>query len=416
MTSPFGFPPVSREGSDYLDKIRTVRPLLVDLAREYDRSGAVASESFSTLRDAGILGAAVPAEFGGLDVRSPHDLAAGAFELAQGCSSTAIAAWMHIGATFGFASAWRALIARGRTDAATGLGGTLHAIALGKELLCVAGTEPGVYPGQAMNTVAERSDAGWIINGMKTFATLSPLATTLLVSAKANIEGQAYVATARISRVLPGVDIANDWDGMGMRGSGSGVVRFTNVLVAPEAMSIRRPLGAEDPEQHYNWLSANAGLISSALGIAQVARDRTIELARTRVKAPVSHPAAERVAVQLAVADMEIKLSAAKAMQRAHLLDVERLYAEFTVKTAPLALLRAFLAAAYATKRYVECSSIDVVNQAMDLAGGGSYVANSDFSRWYRDVRALPFMAPTATEMTQVIGKVALGLQPTIDY
>ncbi len=393
-----------------------MRPALAELAREYDASGKFANRSFALLRDAGILAAAVPAKLGGMDVQSPHDLAAGAFELAQGCSSTAIASWMHVGATFGFAGAWRALEARGGA-ALERIAAVLRGVAEGAEVLCVAGTEPGVYAGATFGTEARPAEDGWVVNGTKTFATLSPLATLLSTSCRVVREGQPdVVGSALIARDTPGVEVLDNWDGTGMRASGSGVVRLTNVQIPREAVSLGRPLGAESPDFYFNGLVANAGLVNAALGIAQAARDRSLKELQTRVKLPATHPAAERVAIQIAVAEMDMELMAAKAMQQAHLLEVDRVFAEYTPRNAPLDLMRRFTAASRASKTFAEHAAISVVNQAMSLAGGGSYIAGSDYSRWYRDVRALPFMAPAQTENMQFIGKVALGLEPTVDY
>lgn len=417
MPEPFSFTPTSAQGEELRRRVRDIRPALVELAREYDRSGQVARKSFDLLRDAGILGAAVPAELGGLDVRSPHDLAAGAFELAQGCSSTAIASWMHIGASFGFAGVWRALAARGRRDSIARIESMLKGVAEGTEVLCVAGTEPGVYPRTTLRSVATLDGDAWVVNGMKTFATLSPLATTLNTFVKIVADGEPdRFASALIPRNTPGVEIPDDWDGMGMRGSGSGIVRLNNVRLPKESVTGGRPFGGEDPDNYFNGLVANAGLVNAALGIAQAARDRAVADLKTRVKLPTAHPAAERVAIQIAVAEMDTELMAAKAMQQAHLLEVDHVFATLTPRTAALEDLRKFTAASRASKTFAEKAAISVVNQAMSLAGGGSYVAGSDFSRWYRDVRALPFMAPAATENMQFIGKVALGLEPTIDY
>jgi len=373
-------------------------------------------ENIRELQSAGITAAAVPAELGGLDVRSPHDLAAGSFEVAQACSSTAIASWMHHGIIFNFAGVWRAFAARGRREDVARIERILVRVAEGEELFCVAGTEPGVYAGFGSKTEARPVDGGWVVNGLKTFATMSPAATTLNVSLKVVVEGEPdRMGMAMIPRGVAGLDVPDDWDGMGMRGSGSGVVKLSGVRLPQDAVSAGPVFGAETNEAYFNGLVANAGLVNAALGIAQATRDRAIENVRTRVKAPVDHAASERVAVQIAVAAMDIELMAAKAMQRAHLLDVDRFFSEYTPRTAPLEELRAASAASRATKTYVEDASMGVVNKAMSLAGGGSYVSGSDFARWYRDVRALPFMAPQATESLQFIGKVALGLVPAID-
>lgn len=417
MNEPFSFAPTTPQGEVFIQRIRVLRPALAELAREYDASGKFARRSFGILRDAGILAAAVPAKLGGMDVQSPHDLAAGAFELAQACSSTAIASWMHIGATFGYAGAWRALETRGLGEAVERIGAVLTGVAEGTDVLCVAGTEPGVYAGGALKTEARSSGDGWVVDGTKTFATLSPLATLLNTSCRVVREGQPdVVGSALIPRDTPGVEILDNWDGMGMRGSGSGVVRFTDVQLPRDALSLGRPFGSESSDFYFNGLVANAGLVNAALGIAQAARDRSLRELQSRVKLPAAHPAAERVAIQIAVAEMDVELMAAKAMQQAHLMEVNRIFAEYTPRNAPLDLMRRFTAASRASKTFAESAAISVVNQAMSLAGGGSFVTGSDYSRWYRDVRALPFMAPAQTENMQFIGKVALGLEPTIDY
>lgn len=413
---PFAFTPQSEAGADFIARIREVRPALAARAAQHDRDGTFVSANIRDLQSAGILAAAVPAELGGLGVRSPHDLAAGAFEIAQACSSTAISSWMHQGAVFGIGSVWKALADRGRRGDVARLELILAGVVDGSVVFCVAGTEPGVYGGFTFNTEASRTEDGWLINGLKSFATMSSAATIFNVALKVLEDAEPVRAgTAQVPRDAAGVEVMDDWDAMGMRGSGSGVVRFTNVRLPLEAVAVRGLLGEESNDALFNGLVSNPGLVNSALGIAQAARDRAIAELKRRVKAPTVHPQAERVAVQIAVAEMDMELMAAKALQRAHLLDVDRMHTEFTPRTASLHDLRALTAASRAAKTFVEKAAISVVNQAMSLAGGGSYVTGTDFARWYRDVRALPFMAPAATENMQFIGKVALGLEPTID-
>ena len=54
-----------------------------------------------------------------------------------------------------------------------------------------------------------------------------------------------------------------------------------------------------------------------------------------------------------------------------------------------------------------------MVDRAMTLVGGGSFLNSNTLSRLYRDVRAGPFMQPWARDQaTEIIGKVALGVDP----
>ena len=64
-------------------------------------------------------------------------------------------------------------------------------------------------------------------------------------------------------------------------------------------------------------------------------------------------------------------------------------------------------------KWIVNQNAIRIVSRAMDLCGGGAFMAGHELSRLYRDVRAGPFMQPfSPTEAHEYIGQIGLGLYP----
>ena len=64
-------------------------------------------------------------------------------------------------------------------------------------------------------------------------------------------------------------------------------------------------------------------------------------------------------------------------------------------------------------KWVVNRHAIDIVSQAMDLSGGGGFMAGNPLSQVYRDVRAGPFMQPySPIDAREYMGRVLLGDLP----
>lgn len=117
-------------------------------------------------------------------------------------------------------------------------------------------------------------DGGWQLDGIKHYCTGSLVADWMFVLAL-NAEGGQMVAMVPVDRA--GLVVVDDWDGMGQRTTGSGMVRFDGVHLDPEDALILRHWG-----QRRSYLNAAAQLVHATIdaGIARGALDDAVELLR----------------------------------------------------------------------------------------------------------------------------------------
>jgi alkylation response protein AidB-like acyl-CoA dehydrogenase len=125
---------------------------------------------------------------------------------------------------------------------------------------------------------------------------------------------------------------------------------------------------------------------------------------------------ADRIPIQQLVAENEIDLAVCRAITervgRAADTFVQRAAKEEPSSEEAAALMKEVQCMKYVVNR----RSIDIVDRAMIVCGGGAFMSKHPLSRLYRDVRAGPFMQPFAPyEALEYIGKIALGIEPILD-
>src|SRR5262245_14259015 len=99
-----------------------------------------------------------------------------------------------------------------------------------------------------------------------------------------------------------------------MRGSGSHDVVLKDCLVANEDFFDVGPWGTYNEDFLAGNFVGTLGLVAVFLGIAEAARDITLKILQGRRPAENRRAAIERSAVQHAVAETEIDLTASRAM------------------------------------------------------------------------------------------------------
>ena len=381
-------------------------------AAEHDRNGTFPVENISALKKSGFAGAAVPKEFGGMGVTSIHDCVVAMNRLGRAEGSTPLAFTMHLSRTLGTARALRNAIASGNQARQNRAENMLKKIGAGELFITVANSEPGADV-RTSKTLATKTDGGWLFNGLKTFATGSPAADLLAVRARfKNEAGEQRMGAAIVPVDRPGVEIMNNWDGLGMRSSGSHDVVFTDYFVADDDFDDIGVYGRFNAQLLALGSVSSMGLSSIFLGIAETAHGIAVSAIKARdggARYPMN---------QVTVAEYEIDLAAARGILSRGALFYDDLYqtgADHFVGLIDESTETAFqvIKNSACTKKFVMETSVNIVDRALTLYGGGSYVANSPLAKLYRDVRAGQFMQPWArNQAIELIGKVGLSLDP----
>jgi len=392
-------------------------PILAERAAQHDREGSFPFENFDDLQESRVMAAAVPESFGGIGVESLHDLMVGMSRLGRGDASTAIAANMHIA---GGAVVVR-MLRRSQTsgDAATvdTLEWLLGRLGAGEITMCFPTSEVGTDLASPFSEVTP-TDGGYLLNGRKVFGTISPAADLFFPSVRiADGNGGYLTGTVMVARDSPGLEVADNWDAMGMRASGSHDILFKDCFVPKDRLfGVRNNYGKVGRGFADFALNANLPLISSFLGIAETARDIAVKTITSKRKGPKKKLLAERVPLQQLVAEMEIDIAVCRS-----LIDrVGRLADAFLERyrddDAPIEESDSLMKEVQCMKYVVNRKVIEVVDRSMIVCGGMAYMNKHPLSRLYRDARAGPFMQPYAPyEAFEYIGKVAVGLEPILD-
>jgi alkylation response protein AidB-like acyl-CoA dehydrogenase len=384
-------------------------------ADDNDREGRFSFENVEALKSAGYFAAPIPVECGGLGVESVHDVLVASSRLARGDASTTIGVNMHLNNAIRLALTWRRAMHAADHSRAAKAAAAMEEIAAGKVVVAAAITEAGrelAHPA----TTAVRNGAGWVVNGSKIFATMSPAATHLAVSVTYTADdGEERIAFARVPADTPGITVNEDWDALGMRASGSGSVTFQDVHVPYGAFGEDYLAGVWSAGLVERYLTAGPIHAAASLGVAESAAAQAVAFVSRAHKGRHGRALAERPALQLLAAENAVDLAAMRAVfGRAGML-LDRYFAAHPDAPGTPEVLQRTFAEVQSAKVFVHAAAIRIVDRALTLSGGAGYMNKHPLSRLYRDVRAGPFMHPLATPAAyEFIGRVTLGLEPLV--
>ncbi len=362
-----------------ISTVRSIGDSISEHAARHDADGTFVTEAFEHLAAAGLLASGVPAELGGggATIRELTELQR---ELAHYCGSTALASAMHQHVVA--FTAWR--FRRGLPGAEA----TLRRVAQEGIVLVSTGGGDFTHP----NGEAVRVDGGYEVSGRKQFASQSPLGTVMsTMFAFDDAEQGRRVLNMAVPLAAEGVQVLDNWDALGMRGTGSGDIVLDRVFVPDERVLANRPYGVIDPPLQVIITIAMPIITGVYLGVAEAAYDAAVAVALTKADDPL---------VQRQVGLMAHRLRIARwALDRA----LDEIGDDPTPSMHSVAVV-------LAAKREVVLAGTEVVNLAIDVAGGAAFRRGSTIERCYRDIRAASFHPLTPERTLLHAGRLALGL------
>lgn len=356
-------------------------PVLAAGAARHDEAGTFVEEAFDALRASGALALGVPAELGGGGA-TIAEVAEFQRRLAHHCGSTALASSMHQHVTA--FTAWR------YRREMPGAEATLRRVANEGIVLVSTGGADFTQPrGEAV-----RVDGGYRVTGRKVFASQSPAGAVMsTMFAYDDPEQGRRVLNMAVPIASEGVTVIDNWNALGMRGTGSGDIVLEDVFVPDERVLANRPYGVVDPPLQVIASIAFSIINGAYLGVAEAARDAAVATltGTERGLDPVVHRQVGLMNHRLRVASWAFDGSLAIVGDDPDP-SVER------------------VAAIMAAKREIALAGIEVCDLAMELGGGSAFFKGSVIERAYRDIRAAKFH-PFTPEATLVhAGRLALGL------
>ncbi|WP_226966606.1 acyl-CoA dehydrogenase family protein [Streptomyces phaeolivaceus] len=370
---------------------RRVIDRLAELAPGYDRSGDFPAESLRVAHTAGLLTATVGERYGGRGA-GVEETARILHALGQGDPSVALISAMT-------------LVAHARQAAQPHWPEELYARVLKESgerpvLINHARVEPELGSparGGLPATRARRTGGGWAISGTKRFVTGAEGLDWFLVWATTD-EAEPRVGTFLVPGGSPGIDIAGNWDQLGLRASGSHDVTFREVEVPYEQVIGPAAYGPGAEQDNRAGAAIHLPLAALYLGVARAAQAFFHTFARERVPANLGHPVARTERFRAAAGEIEVLLTAAEELVFGGAARVDAGDVAYTPEQA--------LGARVLADRH----GVRAVEVAVRLLGNPGLARGNPLERHFRDIQCAPVHAPQADIALLAIGAKALGL------
>jgi alkylation response protein AidB-like acyl-CoA dehydrogenase len=363
-------------------------------AAEHDRNNSFPFENIARLKETGYSALVIPEANGGLGA-DLEDYVLCQEQLAQGCGATAIAINMHL---FGLGSMIELSTGQRPEEKLF-----WDAIGRGKQIIGGGISEPETGGDWGFfATKARKEGDSYILNGRKTFTSLSPVIDLFMVMATIEDSDPPCSSTFIIPKGTPGLELIETWDAMGMRATASHDLVIKDVMVPSMAKTESRPIGPIEGAavSLFAWFTLSVAAVYTGVAIAafNFVKEFTGRFKPLALPRPIKY----LPGIQFAAADAEALL----AQSRALYLTIARDYvANPKSFKGEAGLARVVLAKYVATN-----NAVRAVDQMMEIVGAHGYLKKFPMERYFRDVRAGVNHPLSNARARELIGKSALGI------
>ena len=253
-------------------------------------------------------------------------------------------------------------------------------------------------------TKAEKVPGGYKFTGRKSFGSLTPVWTRLgLHGMDTSDPKNPKVVHGFLARKTPGITIKETWDVMGMRATRSDDTVLEGAFV-PDSHIVRVvPAGLAGADYFvlsiFAW--ALGGFGNVYYGLAQRMLELAVEQVKSKGSLAMTRSMAHHPEVQHGIAEMVMGLEAIGAQLESVTQDWSNgvQHPDWPIK---------IVSAKY---NAVE-TAWKIADRALEVSGGFGMFKKSEMERLFRDARAGRFHPANSSLAHELIGKLALGINP----
>jgi butyryl-CoA dehydrogenase len=271
-------------------------------AAEIDRQHRFPREIVARLAELGLMGVAIPQEWGGAGMDTVS-YALAVEEISRACASTGVIMSVNNSLVcdpllrFGSEAQKRSW---------------LVPLASGQKLGCFALSEPDAGSDAAgLKTTARRQGDGWVLDGTKNFITNGPVADLAIVFAMTDPgQGSKGISAFLVPLTATGLTLGRPDDKLGIRGAPSSQIFLADCALPAEAL-----LGGEGQGFKIAMSTLDGGRIGIAAQAVGIARAAFEDSARYSLQRKTfGQPIASHQAIQFKLADMCTEIDAARLL------------------------------------------------------------------------------------------------------